>query len=147
MFEVLLFFLHLKKSTIKDPRFILRGGDITKLNSSGFPCKFIANSTNWRFKNGGVGINKVIHDAAGPLLFEETKKRYQTAAIGSAYSVPLPSASPLHKDGGVDWVIHVNAPSMDKGRPDSITDLDDASTALKKCYVSLFETFYKLASS
>ncbi len=107
----------------------------------------ITNATNWRFKSGGVGVNKQVHDAAGPLLFEETKKRYNTAAVGAAYAVPLPSASPLHKQEHVDWVLHVLPPSMDKTRPDSITDLDDAVAELKKTYVSLFEAFLKLINS
>jgi len=109
------------------------------------PCRFIANECNWRLKEGGSGINKLIYEAAGPHLKRETKLRYRFPAIpGGVYPVPLSQGSPLLDKQGVSVVFHCLGPNFNPLQPNCINDYQIGEDLLKKCYETLFDYFYQL---
>ncbi|KAG8377052.1 hypothetical protein BUALT_Bualt09G0127900 [Buddleja alternifolia] len=122
-------------------------GDITRLRSQkGLQCNVIANTTNWRLKPGGGGVNAAIFKAAGPELEIATKERAETLSPGKAVVVPLPSSSPLYTREGVTHVIHVLGPNMNPQRPDCLKgDYGKGCKILREAYSSLFEGFLSIA--
>jgi len=117
------------------------------MKTIGLPCKFIVNATNWRFSPGGSGVNRAIFDAAGSVLSEQTKKRFVSARVGTAYPVPLPNTSPLNVQEGVEYVIHVLGPNMNPERPNCLNaDYKKGCESLRKCYEAFLETFWDLAN-
>lgn len=89
-------------------------------------------------------MNKAINDAAGPSLYENTLKYYQNAECGHAYLVELPPSSPLRKEQGVEYVIHVLGPNMNPKNPNCLnSDYKQGCRLLEQAYSSLLQTFYQ----
>ncbi|XP_057808168.1 transcription factor bHLH140 isoform X2 [Salvia miltiorrhiza] len=136
------------KKNIDSNKFSTFVGDITRLRSQGgLHCNVIANTTNWRLKPGGGGVNSAIFKAAGPELEVATKERAETLAPGKCVAVPLPSSSPLIAEG-VTHVIHVLGPNMNPMRPDCLKDnYSEGCKILREAYSSLFEAFVSIVES
>jgi len=118
---------------------------LTKLQTAAQkPACYIVNEANWRMKEGGTEINKLIHLAAGPHFSATTKSHYNTGAVGGAYSVPLSADSRLFHEEGVFWVIHVVPPNLNPKYPDVIGDVEEAGKVLEKAYRNMVECFYEL---
>ncbi|CAN8237596.1 unnamed protein product [Cochlearia groenlandica] len=131
---------------IDSARFFTFVGDITKLHSEGgLHCNVIANTTNWRLKPGGGGVNAAIFKAAGPDLESGTRAIVNTLRSGKAVVVPLASTCPLRSIEGVTHVIHVLGPNMNPNRPDSLNnDYTKGCKTLRDAYTSLFEGFLSI---
>ncbi|KAL6043514.1 aprataxin-like protein [Balamuthia mandrillaris] len=134
-----------------DSRFTITHGDITRMKTgaAGIACRFIVNPTNKWFSGKGSGVNKAIHDAAGPCLLTETKRLHgDKPKLGVAYPVQLPQSSPLRQREGVHYCIHVLGPNMNPQRPFCLNgDYDKGRKYLADCYTSVLECFYQLCTS
>ncbi|KAL6062846.1 aprataxin-like protein, variant 2 [Balamuthia mandrillaris] len=139
------------KETGGDSRFIITHGDITRMKTgaAGIACRFIVNPTNKWFSGKGSGVNKAIHDAAGPCLLTETKRLHgDKPKLSVAYPVQLPQSSPLRQREGVHYCIHVLGPNMNPQRPFCLNgDYDKGRKYLADCYTSVLECFYQLCTS
>jgi len=140
--------LQLLEGYHRDPRFIAHVGDITEMRSEGYPCRFIVNRCNWRFKPKGDRLNSAINEAAGPALSEKSVKLYNTAKVGNAYNVPLTAEDPqcvLWEEQCVDSVIQVRGPNMNPSRPDCLEDdYEKGVPLLRQAYESLLQCFEDL---
>lgn len=71
-------------------------------------------------------------------------KLYRKAECGRAYLVDLPEVSPLRKQQGVEYIIHVLGPNMNPTRPNCLySDYKVGCRLLEQAYSSLFQTFYE----
>lgn len=118
--------------------------------------RFVVNAANPDFHPQGSGVNKAINDAAGTYLHAETKKLYSKAEVrhvffvpeakvGKAYRVELPKESPLRKNEGVQYIIHVVGPNMNPQRPNCLFgDYKQGCALLTQCYQSLLTSYYDI---
>ncbi|KAJ9468361.1 Transcription factor bHLH140 [Diplonema papillatum] len=135
-------------SHLNDPRFAVQCGDVCIASQRG-PCFMLANAANAKLYGGPKtgGVNKAIHEAAGPTLAQETSRLYACktpVSPGVAYPVALLPGTPLYGDG-VRHVCHVLGPNMNPKRPNCLTDYTEASRLLVNCYRNLFQCFLSAA--
>jgi len=104
-------------------------------------AKVIAIENSWRLRQ--EPRNSAVYSAS-ECLEQETKKRYQTAAAGGAYPVPLPPQTPLTQLG-INWVIHCVGPNMNPKKSDPIESYEEATPLLKKTFESMLTSMYDIA--
>lgn len=67
-------------------------------------------------------MNRAVHAVAGYELEAETRRRFSTAKLGSAYPVGLPPGCDLRRREKVSVIIHVLAPSVNPQRLGNFAD-------------------------
>lgn len=134
------------KKMVDSNRFSTYSGDITRLyTEGGLQCNVIANTTNWRLKPGGGGVNAAIFSAGGEALEIATKEQAEAISPGSSVLVPVPNTSVLYQREGVTHVIHVLGPNMNPQRPNCLKDdYVKGCNILRDAYTSLFDNFVSI---
>jgi len=136
----------MKNQHIQDPRFNLMLGDLSRIRSKHEiqDCGYVGNEATWRLKETGPNVNRRLHQAAGPVLLEETKKLYQAGQLAVAHPVKLPSDCALTLHEGIHHVIHMVSPNMDPKHANLIEDPSNGPVILKQTYDELFACFFNL---
>ena len=117
--------------------------------SCGVPCRFVANPANHKLNRRGGGINRLLHAAAGADQIESlTRAAWRPhGRPGAAYPVQLPADNPLRTTQGVEWLLHVVGPNMNRDRPLCLDgDYATAEAQLAETYRALFAAFAQRAT-
>ncbi|KAJ3187763.1 hypothetical protein HDU85_006156 [Gaertneriomyces sp. JEL0708] len=114
----------------------LQADDISILNTQhDLPSQVLITEMSWRWKTSATAGCHQIHHRAGTCLMERARELYPKAAtIGTAYTIPVPTSSPLHQDERVEFVVHFVAPNMNANRPNCLSGIHMAIKQLESTY-------------
>ncbi|KAJ3210438.1 hypothetical protein HDU67_005324 [Dinochytrium kinnereticum] len=135
------------QGNISDSRFkTLCSNSVSRLKTEhNIESSTVVVETNWRLKPEATSFSRDLHNRAGPMLLEELKNSVKKPPkVASVCPVKIPSELNLLTEEGIQHIIYVVGPNMNRMRPDPIVDEAKALGSLRECYQAVFQTFSEL---